>query len=112
VAEGLRLEDWIGKKVLVAIYSREEVISREQTILGMEVVSDEERVFERSSVLEVEGFLEGVDLSGVIVLFDPSAVVRQPGGEAPYARFELRPRHVFFPWQRVSLIQRIEEPEE
>jgi hypothetical protein len=110
--EGLRLEDWIGKKVTVAVYSREEVTSRERTIIGMEVVADEESVSERPVVLEVEGFLEGVDPNRVIVLFDPGDVVRQRGGGAPYARAELRPRHVFFPWQRVSLIQRIEETKE
>jgi hypothetical protein len=106
----LQLEDWLGKKVTVAVYSREAVESTERTIIGMETVSDEKKsVSERPVILEVDGFLEGVDPSGVIVLFDPRDVRRQPGGERPHARPELPPRHVFYPWQRVSLIQRIEE---
>ena len=99
------MEDWIGKRVTVNVHSREEVRSKQSRISGEgEVLSDEENVSERLIVLGVEGFLAGVDPNGVIVLFDPRDVVGERG---PVYRAELPPRYVFYPWQRISLIERV-----
>ena len=75
-------------------------------LASTEVVSDE-TTSHRQLILGVSGFLEGVDPNGVIVLFDPRDVASQ-GGPLPSADPENRPRHVFFSWQRISLIERIE----
>jgi hypothetical protein len=87
--KGLRLEDWIGKRVTVNILRNP---TREPD--------------EHGPILGVEGFLEGVDPMGVIVLSSPRDVYGRRGMVAPQT--ELKPRHVFYPWQRVDLIERIE----
>ncbi len=111
MAEGLRLEDWIGKRVTVNVYITEEVNTRERVLEGAEVVSDDTTTTERKSVVGVQGFLEGVDPNGVILLFDPRDVASRRGPR-PSPDPENAPRHVFFSWQRVSLIEHIgSEPE-
>lgn len=112
MAEGLRLEDWIGKRVTVNLYSTAEVVRKNTVIKGMDVVSEEETTSDRPLIIAVEGFLEGVDLSGVIVLFDPERDVSNQRGRVRSTGPEQSPRHVFYPWQRVSLVERIEEAEE
>jgi len=97
MAEGLRLEDWIGKRVTVNVYSTEEVNTRERVLEGAE----------RKTVVGVQGFLEGVDPNGVIVLFDPRDVASRRGPLLSPDPENL-PRHVFFSWPRISLIERIE----
>ncbi len=81
--KGLRLEDWIGKKVTVSL-------------LTDPADAPEERV------VQIEGFLEGIDPMGIIVLFGRGGVhtgsVAQPDV----------PRHVFYPWRRIQLVERIE----
>ena len=106
-SSGLRLENWIGEWVTVNVYSREEVVSRQRRISGTEVISDEESVSEREGLVGIEGFLQGVDPNGVIVLFDPQKDVTSQRGQVRRTGPELSPRYVFYPWQRVSLIERI-----
>ncbi len=62
-AEGLRLEDWIGKKVTVSLL--------------MEPADDPEEL-----IVQIEGFLEGVDPQGIIVLFGRGDVHMGPGPDA------------------------------
>jgi hypothetical protein len=112
MAEGLRLEDWIGKRVTVNLYSTADVARKTTVIKGMDIVSEEETTSDRPLIIAVEGFLEGVDLSGVIVLFDPGRDVSSQRGQVRSAGPEQSPRYVFYPWQRVSLIERIKEPDE
>jgi hypothetical protein len=107
MAEGLRLEDWIGKSVTVNVYITEEVNTRERVLEGAEVVSDDTTTTERKTVVGVQGFLEGVDPNGVIVLFDPRDVASRRGPLLSPDPENL-PRHVFFSWPRISLIERIE----
>ena len=109
VAEGLRLEDWIGKRVTVNRYSTAEVVKKNTVIKGMNIVSEEETTSDKPLIIAVEGFLQGVDLSGVIVLFDPGRDVSSQRGRVRSTGPEQAPRYVFYPWQRVSLIERIEE---
>jgi len=106
MAEGLRLEDWIGERVTVNVYTAAEGSSRESVVEGAEVVSDVEKTSERMEVVGVEGFLEGVDPHGVIVLWDPrDAATRLGPLSSPDP--ENRPRHLFFPWQRISVVEHI-----
>ena len=86
VAEGLRLEDWIGKWVTVNILRRPGADSDEKTV-------------------GIEGFLEGVDPMGVIVLFSVGDVQTSRGR---VGQPDLPPRHVFYPWRRIQLIERVE----
>ncbi len=86
--EGLRLEDWIGKRVTVNI--------------NMEPVADEPG----DRIVGVEGFLQGVDPVGIIVLFGWGHVDMSPG---PGRAQPDVPRHVFYPWRRIQLIERIED---
>jgi hypothetical protein len=107
MAEGLRLEDWIGERVTVNVYAAAEVGSRKTVLEGAGVVSDTETISERVEVVGVQCFLAGVDPQGVIVLFDPRDVAGRRGS-MPSPDPDNTPRHVFYPWQRVSLIERIE----
>jgi hypothetical protein len=95
VAEGMRLEDWIGETVTLNIL-REPVTTSDP---------DEE-------IVTIIGFLQGVDPSGVIVLFDPTSdVVGELGRDLTRPR-DPAPRYVFYPWRRVTLIERPEKVEE
>ena len=85
--EGLRLEDWLGKKVTVNILM-EPADEPDERIVG------------------IEGFLEGVDPHGIIVLFGSGDVHMKPG---PGRAQPDVPRHVFYPWRRIQLVERIEE---
>ena len=84
--KGLRLEDWIGKRVTVNILT--------------EPADDP-----ADGPVEIEGFLEGVDPMGIIVLFGQGDVQteRGPVGDQPDV-----PRHVFYPWRRIRSVERIE----
>ena len=57
MAEGLRLEDWIGKRVTVNLYSTAEVVRKNTVIKGMDVVSEEETTSDSPLIIAVEGFL-------------------------------------------------------
>jgi hypothetical protein len=57
-------------------------------------------------IVEIEGFLQGVDPMGVIVLFGRGDVHTRPG---PGSAQPDLPRHVFYPWRRIQSIERIEE---
>ncbi len=92
MAEGLRLEDWIGKMVTVNLHR------------GQAATPNDE-------LISIEGFLQGVDPSGIILLFDPMAVSGKRG-RARSRPEDATPRYVFYPWRRVELIERIEEAEE
>ena len=85
--EGLRLADWIGERVTVNIL--------------MEPVADEPDEL----IVGVEGFLEGVDPVGIIVLFGRGDVHMRPGSGSAQPDV---PRHVFYPWRRIQSIERIE----
>lgn len=89
MAEGLRLEDWIGKRVTVNI-DRGPGTTRDDRVVG------------------VEGFLEGVDPMGIILLFSLQDVVTS-GGRRARPHPDAPPRHTFYPWRRVELIERVEE---
>jgi hypothetical protein len=86
MAEGQRLEDWIEKRVTVNI--------------NMEPADDPDEL-----IVEIEGFLQGVDPMGVIVLFGQGDVHMRPGPESAQPDV---PRHVFYPWRRIQSIERIE----
>ncbi len=90
MAKGLRLEDWIEKKVTVSIL--------------MEPVDAPGEL-----IVQIEGFLEGVDPMGIIVLFGSGDVHMRPG---PGRAQPDVPRHVFYPWRRIQLIERIEDENE
>ena len=85
MAEGLRLEDWINDKVTVNILAKP--------------------ADDPDELVGIEGFLEGVDPHGLIVLFGWGDVQteRGPGSDQPDA-----PRHVFYPWRRIRSVERIE----
>jgi hypothetical protein len=87
MAERLRLEDWIGKRVTVNL-DRGPATEPFDDLVG------------------IEGFLEGVDPMGIILLFSPRDVVDERGPARPPP--DIPPRHVFYPWLRVQLIERIE----
>lgn len=91
MAEGLRLEDWIGKRVTVNLL-RGPAADPDDAIIG------------------VGGFLEGVDPMGIIVLFSPQDVAGKRG--PAHSHPDTPPRHVFYPWRRVELIERIEAENE
>ncbi len=91
MAEGLRLEDWIGKRVTVNLH-RGAVADR------------------GDALVTVEGFLEGVDPMGIIVLFSPRDVAGRRGPAHPPP--SMPPRYVFYPWRRVELVERIEDDNE
>ncbi len=61
---------------------------------------------EHGPILGVEGFLEGVDSMGIIVLSSPRDASGRRGLLDP--RTDMPPRHVFYPWPRVHLIERSE----
>lgn len=84
--EALRLEDWIGKRVTANIL--------------MEPAGEPDEL-----IIGIECFLQGVDPQGIIVLFGPGDVDMRtgPGRAQPDV-----PRHVFYPWRRIQLIERIE----
>lgn len=84
--EALRLEDWIGKRVTVSILM-EPADEPDERIVG------------------IECFLQGVDPQGIIVLFGLRDVNMRPG---PGRAQPDVPRHVFYPWRRIQLIERIE----
>ncbi len=111
MSDGLRLEDWIGKSVTVNVYVTAEVGSRRTVLGGSEVVSDEETISEKTEVVGIKGFLEGVDPNGVILLFDPRDAASRLGPR-PSPDPKNTPRHVFYPWRRISLIERIEHEQE
>jgi hypothetical protein len=92
VAEGLRLEDWIGEMVVAHILR--------------EPVADPD-----DAIVRITGFLRGVDPSGVIVHFDPQWVDEDLDRDFAHPE-DPTPRYAFFPWRRVTLIERPEEPEE
>jgi hypothetical protein len=83
--EGLRLEDWIGEWVTVSL------------LMEPADTADER-------IVQIEGFLEGVDPMGIIVLFGRGDVHMEPrpGRTQPDV-----PRHVFYPWRRIQLVERI-----
>jgi hypothetical protein len=87
------LEDWIGKRVTVNL-DRGPV----------------KRTDPDNPIVAIEGFLQGVDPMGVIVLFDPQDVSGRQGRARP--RPDMSPRYVFYPWRRVELIERIEQTDE
>lgn len=111
MADGIRLDDWIDKRVTVNVYTTEEVNTRDRVLKGADVVSDETTSAERRIIVEVRGFLAGVDPNGVIVLFDPRDVSSHRG-LLPSPDPENKPRYVFFSWPRISLIERIEHEAE
>lgn len=82
---GLRLDDWIGKKVTANIIT-------EPTDDPAELVS-------------IEGFLEGVDPMGIIVLFGRGAVSTEGGTESIQPDV---PLHIFYSWRRIRSVERIE----
>ncbi len=84
--DGLSLEDWIGKRVTVNIL--------------MDPAGEPGEL-----IVGIEGYLQGVDTAGIIVLFGSGDVhmMTKPGRAQPDV-----PRYVFFPWQRIQLIERIE----
>ncbi|MDP9477349.1 MAG: hypothetical protein M3R38_16985 [Actinomycetota bacterium] len=92
MAEGLRLEDWIDKKVTVNI---------------LRTPSDDPDEEGQGPYVGIEGFLNGVDPMGIILLFDPQDVVERRGPVRPLT--VTSPRHVFFPWSRIHLVERIED---
>lgn len=92
MAEGLRLEDWIGEMVTASIL-REPVTDPAEAIVA------------------ITGYLRGVDPSGVILYFDPAWVAGDLGLSIADPEDPAR-RYAFFPWRRVTLIERPEEPEE
>ncbi len=92
MAEGMRLEDWIGE-IVVAHIVREPVADLDE------------------AVFTITGFLRGVDPSGVILHFDPHWVDEEPGHDLVHPE-DPTPRYAFYPWRRVTLIERPEEPEE
>lgn len=104
MAEGLRLEDWIGKRVTVNVYFMAESAYRLTGSEGAEAGSGDEPLL----VAGVAGFLQGVDAAGVIVLYDPVVDAPTGRGALSSASPENAPRHAFFPWQRISVIERIE----
>jgi hypothetical protein len=87
VAEGLRLEDWIGKEATVNLHK------------GPAAEPDNELV-------AIEGILEGVDPMGVIVLFSSRAVAGKRGRALPPQ--DMPARYVFYPWRGVELVERVE----
>jgi hypothetical protein len=100
MSEGLRLEDWIGKRVTVNVYFMAESAYR---LTGSEGAEAEPLL-----VAGVTGFLQGIDAAGVIVLYDPVVDAPTGRGALSSASPENAPRHAFFPWQRISVIERIE----
>ena len=86
MAEGLRLDDWIGERVTVNILR--------------EPVGDPND----EPIVEIEGFLEGVDPMGIIVLFGLGDVYA--GSERDCAQPDV-PRQVFYAWRRIQSIEHI-----
>jgi hypothetical protein len=98
VAEGARLEDWIGEMVAVNIL-REPLTT-----------SDLEE-----AIVTITGFLRGVDPSGIILHFYPADVPGDLGSDLAALEEEptrYKPRYAFYPWRRITLISRPDEAEE
>ena len=84
--KGLRLEDWIGKKVTANIFA---------------VPTDNYP----AELASIEGFLEGVDPMGIIVLFGRGGVSTEGGTEILEPDV---PLHIFYPWRRIRSVERAE----